>query len=176
MFSREECFVLQAVCVRPANGRPVNDFSQRICLHAQHGLRIFARIEEGGCFFESNCTKRGWYCVRVSVPDLFFFCLYALCLSTQTSAVLNTFQREIRASRVRSFLYAELFPPCVCVCLKVFAVAVQNGFLCRSILMREECFVLQAVRVSPANGRPVYDCFFAAQLFPYSVWSPRLCQ
>ena len=33
--------------------------------------------------------SRGWYCVRVRVPDLFVFCLYALCLSTQT------FQRKL---------------------------------------------------------------------------------
>ena len=42
--------------------------------------------------------------------------------------------------------------------------------------MREECFVLQAVRVSPANGRPVDDCFFAAHVFTKSELSPRLCQ
>ena len=60
--------------------------------------------------------------------------------------------------------------------LRFFAVALQNGFLCRSVFMREESFVLQAVRVSPANGRPVDDCFSQRLRFTYSVFSPRLCQ
>ena len=46
-------------------------------------------------------------------------------------------------------------------------VALQNGFLRPSVFMREECFV-QAVRASPANGRPVDNYFFAAHLFTYS--------
>ena len=40
--------------------------------------------------------------------------------------------------------------------------------------MREECFVLQPVRVSPANSRPVDDLFFAAPVYILSVFSASL--
>ena len=38
--------------------------------------------------------------------------------------------------------YAELFPPCVCFRFQVLAptVALQNGFLCRSVFMRDQCY------------------------------------
>ena len=38
----------------------------------------------------------------------------------------------------------------------------------------QERFVLQPVRLSPANGRPLHDCFFPTQLFLFSVFPQRV--